>query len=84
MRSGYKALVKPLNLDIIECNTYKQIWNLNCPSKVRILLWKFACNFIPTLQNLHFRRISFENRFPRCQIYSESNLHVSRDCYFAK
>lgn len=60
------------------------IWSLNCLVKIKILVWKFVWNYIPTFQNLHFRLISLENRCLRCHDVNESNIHVAPNCLFAK
>ncbi|KAA3466501.1 reverse transcriptase [Gossypium australe] len=48
------------------------------------MTWKFALNYVPTLQNLYCKSIVNNQVCPCCHQYIETTLHVSRDCLFAR
>ncbi|KAL4283316.1 hypothetical protein GQ457_16G016220 [Hibiscus cannabinus] len=52
VRSEYQLLLRQSQIDPHRKKMFKAIWNLECPSKVRIMLWKSFLNFIPTKLNL--------------------------------
>ncbi|GMI64491.1 hypothetical protein HRI_000118400 [Hibiscus trionum] len=72
VRSAYRILIKDLFPDCYSGQFYKSIWNLTCPSKVKINLWKFAMNYIPVMNNLHVKRIASQNLCPRCSAEPET------------
>ncbi|MBA0755499.1 hypothetical protein Gogos_021255 [Gossypium gossypioides] len=76
-------LLNNSNVSSNEQELFKQIWSLESPSKIRILIWKFAQNYVPTFQNLHYRRLSSVHCCPRCGHGYESSAHAVRDCLFA-
>lgn len=41
VKSGYKLLLEPTDIDGLKKKLYNQLWSLNCPAKIRILVWKF-------------------------------------------
>ncbi|MBA0701023.1 hypothetical protein Goari_022448 [Gossypium aridum] len=71
------------NVSIKEQKMFKQIWSLECPSKIRILIWKFVQNYVPTFQNLHYRRLFADNCCTSCGQGCESSTHTVRDCLFS-
>lgn len=79
VKSGYKMLLDNSNVSINEQKMFKQIRSLECPSKIRILIWKFVQNYVPTFQNLHYRRLSSDNCCPHCGQGCESSTHAVRD-----
>ncbi|KAG8493168.1 hypothetical protein CXB51_010544 [Gossypium anomalum] len=63
---------------------YKRLWYLDLPSKVKITSWRISCNFLPTFNNLHYRRLAGFANCPRCQNEAEMSEHVFRDCLITK
>ncbi|KAH1047985.1 hypothetical protein J1N35_038769 [Gossypium stocksii] len=66
VRSGYKLLLHGnlLNnnrynpIENREC--YRKLWNCDLPSKVIITTWRATFNYLPTLVNLRFKRLTNE------------------------
>lgn len=46
------------NLQPIIPNFYQKLWKLKLPSKITIMVWRFAKNFAPTMSNLEKKRVS--------------------------
>lgn len=45
---------------------YKFLWNLNILGKVKITLWRFSWNYVPTFANLKVKKLLVDARCPRC------------------
>ncbi|MBA0752194.1 hypothetical protein Gogos_001054 [Gossypium gossypioides] len=72
VRSGYRCLVQSNINDTINTDHtifYKQIWELDLPPKIRIAIWRFTHEYIPTAANLYNRII---NSSPICPSYGEA------------
>ncbi|KAK5793101.1 hypothetical protein PVK06_034237 [Gossypium arboreum] len=63
---------------------YKRLWSLDLPPKIKITIWRFFCNFLPTFYNLHYKRLMGSADCHRCQNGMESKEHVFRECPIAK
>ncbi|KAH1039192.1 hypothetical protein J1N35_040935 [Gossypium stocksii] len=50
------------------------------PSKLKITVWTCCRNFIPTLCNLLYRRLTNEVICPKCAVTVETCEHVFREC----
>ncbi|KAA3463976.1 reverse transcriptase [Gossypium australe] len=61
---------------------YRWLITEGVPSKIRILMWKIAHNYLPTLHNLSIRRLAVNSLCPVCQSEEESVEHLFRDCPF--
>lgn len=89
-RSTYKILqtghMAPILNDIQTAsrNFYKQLWSLAIPSKIKMIIWCILENYIPTLANLHYRRLVASMTCPRCAIDAENTHHVFRSCPIAQ
>ncbi|XVF19088.1 hypothetical protein REPUB_Repub11eG0080100 [Reevesia pubescens] len=59
-------------------------WSLHVPNKVKVFGWWASHNIIPTIENLQRKRVSNSAHCLYCLGYSESILHVLRDCNFAR
>ncbi|KAK8486172.1 hypothetical protein V6N11_049808 [Hibiscus sabdariffa] len=84
VRSDYRLLLGSSSPNSDLCVFYKKLWSLKCPAKVRINLWKFSLNFVPTRLNLFMKHVSLIDVCPRGCGVSESVLHFCRDCDFVK
>ena len=72
VRSAYKVAVRLKNQPKAEHSaarlhawTWKEIWSLNVPSKIRTFIWRACSNCLPTRDNLHRRRVRVE---PTCEL----------------
>lgn len=61
-----------------------QIWGLSCPSKIKIAVWKFLKNFVPTRMCLYNKRVTSDIYCPRCLTVAEDVSHVLCFCEFAR
>ncbi|KAH1032629.1 hypothetical protein J1N35_044803 [Gossypium stocksii] len=87
VRSGYRCLVGSRIEDVMYSDSfgiYKKIWELNLPPKIRIAIWRFTKDFIPTATNLYNRRISSSPICPSCGEAPENFMHIILDCGPAK
>ncbi|XP_017617862.1 uncharacterized protein LOC108462426 [Gossypium arboreum] len=87
VRSGYRCLVELYINDITNTNytgIYKEIWGLNLPPKIRIAIWRFTYEYIPTAVNLYNRRISSSPICPSCGEVPENFMHTLLMCGLAK
>ena len=87
-RSGYAAASesnpnKPvLPIATASLNWNKMIWNVKCPPKQKLLIWKILHNAIPTGDNLQRRGVPHIANCPHCGEY-ESIDHLFLHCPFA-
>ena len=65
-------------------NTWKKIWKLNVPPKVRTSLWRACSGRLPTRQNLHKKRVRIEEHCELCDHLTETVSHVSWECPLAR
>ncbi|KAH1097608.1 hypothetical protein J1N35_014529 [Gossypium stocksii] len=61
-----------------------RVGGLSCPSKIKIALWKFINQFVPTKLCLSNKRIANDTHSPRCHVANEDVSHVLRHCAFAR
>jgi hypothetical protein len=64
--------------------TWKRIWGLCVPPKIRVFWWRVVNEFLPAKQVLHRRHIE---RTPNCEVCGadeESIKHILMDCTVAK
>ncbi|KAK8638494.1 hypothetical protein V6N13_136915 [Hibiscus sabdariffa] len=47
-------------------------------------MWRIANNYLPTLTNLHLRRLNVDTHCPLCKSATESIDHTMRDCEFVQ
>lgn len=58
----------------------KKLWNLNLTTKQKITVWKISWNFLPTLANLHYKRLGLNTMCLRCGGDVERIEHVFYKC----
>lgn len=63
---------------------YKQLWDLKLPQKIKIAMWKFSWNFLPTLSNMQLRRLAVDASCPRCHGAAECVNHLLRNCHVSE
>ncbi|KAA3486091.1 Ribonuclease H-like superfamily protein [Gossypium australe] len=60
---------------------YKQLWNLQLPSKITITVWRASWNYMPTLVNVRSKRVADNTVCPRCRSGEEDISYVFRYCH---
>jgi hypothetical protein len=62
-----------------------KIWQLKVPNKVKIFMWSFAHNSLPTRTNLVRHGIDdIDTRCPICKRFDEDNGHLFFKCKFVR
>ena len=61
-------------------NFWNRLWKLNIPNKVKIFLWRACTDSIPTMLNLHKRRIVPSSVCCLCHVGEEFVLHALWFC----
>ncbi|KAK9029178.1 hypothetical protein V6N11_026299 [Hibiscus sabdariffa] len=59
---------------------YAKLWQSNIPSKVKITLWRFVRNYLPTRSNLYTRYLLVDSLCPLCQQQPETVVHLCLQC----
>ncbi|KAG8496707.1 hypothetical protein CXB51_007822 [Gossypium anomalum] len=62
---------------------FTRIWKIWVPPKVHMIVWRFLCNYVPTLRIIYNRHISTTQYCPRCLNIPEIPIHVLREYPFA-
>ena len=57
-------------------NGLKKSLSLSIPPKVKLFMWSACFNLLPTMEALHVRRVTENNRCPRCHRGMENPLHA--------
>ena len=90
-RVGVTLRESKLNRDagpsaIAECqkDSWKHIWDLELPGKVKIFLWRLAHNSLPTRMNIKRKGIELDTRCPVCNRLDEDGGHIFLKCKFVK
>ncbi|KAA3464885.1 Ribonuclease H-like superfamily protein [Gossypium australe] len=86
VRSGHKALTHDGQTQVHDRfkQFYKRLWNLDLPLKIKITVWRIACNFLPNYSNLYYRRLRGSAICRMCQIEAETREHLFKVCPVAK
>ena len=64
--------------------TWRKIWKLNVPPKVRTFLWRACSNYLPTRDNLSRRKIQVEATCEFCRQEPEIVAHILWKCLFVR
>jgi len=67
-----------------EVGSWKWIWRLPAPEKIKFLYCTVCHDVVPTRSLLHNRGMLDTNNCPRCLNNSESIMHCFQDCLFIK
>ena len=91
VRSAYKVAVRLKNQPKAEHSaarlhawTWKEIWSLNVPPKIRTFIWRACSNCLPTRDNLHRRRVRVEPICELCKQEPETTTHILWTCPLAR
>lgn len=68
------------NLHTIDRDFYKNLWNVKLLSMIILTVWRIVKKFIPTIVNLHFKRLVGCASCPRCGNDSEIVEHIFWNC----
>ncbi|CAL1378571.1 unnamed protein product [Linum trigynum] len=85
VKSGYHEWRKRWNADEGERDIpvdWKRMWHLYLPPKVRVFLWRWGSNILPTRANLMKRIRDESDECPFCGL-QEMQEHILRDCDWA-
>ncbi|GMI91218.1 hypothetical protein like AT4G29090 [Hibiscus trionum] len=91
VRSGYKLLsgvhlMSDSNGYLQQSDSpsiYKKLWTSNLPAKVKVMVWRFFRNYLPTNVNLRVRRIQVQLDCNLCGAGAESIHHLASECQFS-
>ncbi|KAK8672203.1 hypothetical protein V6N13_110576 [Hibiscus sabdariffa] len=59
---------------------FNRLWRANIPSKIKITVWRFTKNYIPTLSNLSARNINVNSSCLLCNGGPKSVDHLVQQC----
>ena len=63
------------------CNsTWKKIWNLHVPNRIRALLWRASIDSLPTKVNLTRRKMLQVDTCPNCNLEPKTVVHALWSC----
>ncbi|KAF8653152.1 hypothetical protein HU200_062598 [Digitaria exilis] len=65
-------------------DSWKRIWKLDVPPKVRVFWWRVIHEFLPAKHVLHKRHIELEAHCETCGASEESIKHVLSECTIAR
>ncbi|XP_075664873.1 uncharacterized protein LOC142634467 [Castanea sativa] len=87
VKTGYQLLYELENSeDASSSNSaltkafWNRIWKLNLPNKMRLFCWRACSEALPTLQNLHHRKVIDSLICSTCGELEETTLHPLWDC----
>ena len=64
--------------------SWKRIWQLRCPPKIRHFLWRFTQNSLPLRMNIARRGMEIDTRCPVCWRLDEDGGHCFLRCKYVK
>ncbi|KAK3188547.1 hypothetical protein Dsin_028108 [Dipteronia sinensis] len=59
---------------------WKTLWTLRLHLKIKIFMWRACINWIPTMSNLHHRKIQVVDRCPLCRRSGELTIDALWEC----
>ena len=87
VKAGYKLLVsEDLNSNVgvspvsMPKSSWKGLWNLRTPNRIKTLLWRAISNALPTRANLVKRKVLTDPNCQACGEAQESPLHALWSC----
>ncbi|KAL8127779.1 hypothetical protein AgCh_014632 [Apium graveolens] len=63
---------------------WKKVWHLRIPNKIKVFIWKFLRNVVPTRKRLSERGIRIGITCPMCLSDIEHMTHLFFECEFAR
>ena len=89
MKSGYKLLVETDHVSERDLNstsigdtksTWKKIWQVEVPNRIRLLMWRAGNDSLPSRANLFRRKLLTESSCLQCNTGPEDALHALWTC----
>ena len=87
VKAGYQKLCQEANSSVASSSDsshqsafWKRIWKLHVPNKIKLFLWKFFSNALPTKVNLKKRKILDDAKCGACLLDQETTLHAIWSC----
>lgn len=86
VKSGYNFWHDNYNecCQIQNSRGWKNLWHLQVPQKVRVLIWRLCRNNVPVSYLLRGKGVQTTISCPMCITDIEHPLHIFLDCIFAK
>ncbi|GLT59332.1 hypothetical protein SLA2020_321580 [Shorea laevis] len=89
VRSGYHQAICMRNHSVDPSSSTtsfrgRQIWVLNIPEKVRLLVWSAYRDILPTMMNLQRKRVAVDLECPMCHMDIETVNHCFMACPVAR
>lgn len=81
-RFNQEQMVNPDQSFSIPSSTWKSVWSLLVPPKVKTFIWRAIKNSLPVKENLTARGISGDALCPLCKSGNESQEHMSFWCLY--
>ncbi|KAJ1417595.1 Ribonuclease H domain [Sesbania bispinosa] len=78
-QDGYVWLLSK-DADLSSSRSWRWVWHLHCPEKIRFTIWLLLHHSLPTRELLSIRHIITNDHCPVCSNHSESTFHCFRDC----
>ncbi|KAL0455645.1 UNVERIFIED_CONTAM: putative mitochondrial protein [Sesamum latifolium] len=63
---------------------WRWLWGAAVPPRVKVLIWKFCYEAVPTMENLSRRRADVETQCALCEAPMESIRHILLECHVAQ
>lgn len=78
MKSAYKMLQERKGKWNSQTNheIWKILWNTKAPPKVLNLVWRALAGCLPTMVDLHYKRVAVQVKCPVCDEDNETINHV--------
>lgn len=68
----------------IDTDTWKKVWSLKLPPKVKNFMWRSLTECLPTKDNLIKKKVAVIQSCPVCNLESETVFHTLVTCQFAE
>ncbi|KAI3908747.1 hypothetical protein MKW98_029297 [Papaver atlanticum] len=81
VKSGYQLITAQPAPTIFPTVTHTFIWKINCPSKLKVFLWKAAHQGLPSFTVLHRASLTpTAAQCSQCSLEDEMNDHILFQC----
>ncbi|KAF7838660.1 reverse transcriptase [Senna tora] len=85
IKSAYRiAVCQKMGIKFSSSDNFKWLWKIACPEKIKIFVWLCLNNAFPCRANILSKGIQIPNICPICNQGNETQLHILRDCPYAR
>ncbi|KAF7830841.1 reverse transcriptase [Senna tora] len=85
LKSAYwLALCQNMGTEFSSSSNFKWVWKIACPEKIKVFVWFCLNNALPCRANIIYKGIQVPNVCPICNQDNETQLHILRDCSYAR